>query len=295
MSTLAVSVLDPKQTAKAVETYGIGKARLPCPRMAVLAMLAGAYIGIGTQLFVFVTSSIDGSAVSPPVKFLGGLAFSVGLVLVVLAGAELFTGNCLLLIAWLHRSLKTLEVLLDWVIVWIFNFVGSIGISALLYGTGINGYNEGSLTPTGANLCKVAGGKASERAYEMFIRGIFANMLVCLAVILAIASKSPTGKILGVALPVSAFVALGFDHSIANMTFFSLATILNCAPEDQPRYWLNLLLSTLGNILGASILAVSYYFTFVRDERLPEDKDDESEYTEEDDSSALWLPLWRHF
>mmetsp|Transcript_42649 Transcript_42649/g.77501 ORF Transcript_42649/g.77501 Transcript_42649/m.77501 type:complete len:296 (-) Transcript_42649:35-922(-) len=294
MSTLSVSVLDPKQTAKAVETYGIGKARISYPRMVVLGALAGAYIGIGTQLFVFVTSSVDGSSASPPVKFLGGLAFSVGLVLVVLAGAELFTGNCLLLIAWLHRSLKTMEVLLDWIIVWISNFVGSIAISALFYGTGINGYNHGDLTPTGENLCKVAGGKASERAYEMFLRGICANILVCLAVILGIASKTPTGKILGVALPVATFVALGFDHSIANMTFFSLATMLSCSPEDQLRYWLNLLLSTMGNILGGLILAVSYYFTFVREERSAEDKDEEdSEYNDED-WSALWMPIWRN-
>mmetsp|Transcript_63314 Transcript_63314/g.151042 ORF Transcript_63314/g.151042 Transcript_63314/m.151042 type:complete len:298 (+) Transcript_63314:137-1030(+) len=291
---VSVSILDPKQTAKAVETYGVAKARLSYPRMTVLAVLAGAYIGIGAQLFAFVTSTFDGSAASPPVKFLGGLAFSVGLVFVVIAGAELFTGNCLLLVAWFHRSLRLYEVLIDWIIVWTFNFVGAISISALLVGTGINGYNGSDFTPTGQTVCKISGGKADERAYEMFIRGIFANMLVCLAVILAIASKTPSGKILGVALPVATFVALGFDHSIANMTFFSLATMLSCDPEDQPRYWLNLLLSTLGNILGASILAVSYFFTYVRDERPAEDKDDDaSDDVDEDDCSALWMPLWR--
>mmetsp|Transcript_15582 Transcript_15582/g.36482 ORF Transcript_15582/g.36482 Transcript_15582/m.36482 type:complete len:308 (+) Transcript_15582:92-1015(+) len=263
--SVAISVLDPMQTAKAVEAIGVSKAHLSYPRMAVLSVLAGAYIGMGAQLYLLVTSNEDGSAASGPQKLLGGFAFSVGLVMIAMAGAELFTGNCLLLIAWLTGKIKLAEVLLDWMVVWIFNFVGSIAVAGLIYGTGINGYYHEDYTAMGKNLCKVAAAKANEKEHEMFVRGIAANALVCLAVILAIASKSPSGKILGIAMPIATFVALGFDHCIANMTFFSLAVMVDCPLEDEGRYWLNLLLSTCGNTLGASVLAFSYYFSYMRD------------------------------
>mmetsp|Transcript_15581 Transcript_15581/g.36476 ORF Transcript_15581/g.36476 Transcript_15581/m.36476 type:complete len:286 (+) Transcript_15581:92-949(+) len=260
--SVAISVLDPMQTAKAVEAIGVSKAHLSYPRMAVLSILAGAYIGVGAQLFVLIITNEDGSPASGPQKLLGGFGFSVGLVMIALAGAELFTGNCLLLIAWLTGKIKLSEVLIDWVVVWHFNFVGSILAAAVFYGTGINGYYD-DLTPMGKTVCKVALAKTDEKEHEMFVRGIAANALVCLAVILAIASKSPSGKILGIAMPIATFVALGFDHCIANMTFFSLSTMLDC-PVEQGRYWLNLLLSTSGNTLGASTLAISYYFTYMR-------------------------------
>mmetsp|Transcript_67537 Transcript_67537/g.126172 ORF Transcript_67537/g.126172 Transcript_67537/m.126172 type:complete len:290 (-) Transcript_67537:87-956(-) len=264
--SVAISVLDPIQTAKAVETIGITKAHLSLPRMAVLSVLAGIYIGLGAEIYCLLTATTDGSSPTGGMRFLGGFGFSVGLVMIAMAGAELFTGNCLLLIACFTKKISVKDVLIDWAMVWTFNFVGSIMCAGLLYATGINGYDSSDYTALGQRVCNVSVYKAHEKPHEMFFRGIAANMLVCLAVILAIASKSPSGKIMGIAMPIATFVALGFDHCIANMTFFSLATLLDCPVHNHGDYWLNLLLSTLGNTLGASLLAGSYFFTYMQEE-----------------------------
>ena len=138
------------------------------------------------------------------------------------------------------------------------NFLGAIFGAALIYGGGNNGH-AGDLTPSGHRLCAIAIKKTELEWYKIFFRGILANILVCLAVICAAASTTASGKILAIFFPISVFVAIGFEHSIANMYTFSMATMLNCDVGSHGWYWLNLLLSSVGNLVGATLIAISYW------------------------------------
>lgn len=257
-------VLDNAMATEAIMNAGISKVKLPIHKMIILGVLAGVYLGFGGQLMNSILVVGDGETVGGPQKFLAGLGFSVGLMMIVGAGAELFTGNCLLIVSAMAKRITWRDLVVDWVIVYLSNFVGTILIAALIYGTGVNGYDPSDLTPTGKIACSVAVAKGKLRPHEMFLRGIGANMLVCLAILLAVASKTPTGKFVGIALPIAAFISIGFEHSIANMFIFSMATMLDCQGVGHGYYWLDLLLCTLGNILGAAFLAVNYWITYIQ-------------------------------
>lgn len=246
---------------------GITKVKLPIHKMILLGILAGVYIGFGGQLMYSILLTGDatgGTASGGPQKFLAGMGFSVGLIMIVGVGAELFTGNCLLIVSAMAKRITWTDLVLDWIIVYFSNFVGAILIAALIYGSGINGYRPSSLTPAGQIACNIAVAKGKLEPHEMFLRGIGANMLVCLAILLAAASKTPTGKFIGIALPIAAFISIGFEHSIANMYVFSMATMLNCEGVGHGYYWLDLLLCTIGNMLGAAFLAVNYWTTYIQ-------------------------------
>jgi len=227
-------------------------------KMIILGITAGLFVGLGGQT---VYSVFVGTDLSGPAKYLGGCAFSVGLMIIVIAGAELFTGNVLILMSVLARRVYWYEMVKDWLIIWPSNFIGCIIYAGMVQGGGLNGY-PGEWSHSGEVICSIAVTKTSLKTREMFFRGIGANMLVCLAVILCTASKSAAGKILACIFPIASFVTIGFEHSIANMYLFSVATMIDCPPA-QRMYWTNLGLVTLGNICGAAILALIYWICYI--------------------------------
>jgi formate transporter len=257
----------PKEIADRVETIGVAKARLPLLSQVALGVLAGGFIGLGALYFTLVTSDTALSfAVS---RLLGGLVFSLGLILVVIAGAELFTGNNLLVLAWASRRITTRELLCNWLIVYFANFAGALGLVALVY---LSNHGQMNGAGVGIQAVKIAAAKASLPFAEAFFKGVLCNILVCLAVWLALAGRSIVDKICAIIFPISAFVAAGFEHSVANMYFIPLGILLKDrvpagAVEhlDWSSLWTNLLPVTLGNIVGGALLvALVYSFIYQR-------------------------------
>jgi len=255
----------PKEIAVRVETLGVTKARLPLLTVVVLGVLAGGFIGLGALYFTVVTSDLSlGFAAS---RLLGGVTFSLGLILVVVAGAELFTGNNLLVMAWASYRITTGELLKNWVIVYLANFLGSMGLVLLVF---LSGHWQLANGAVGTNAVKIAVAKVALSFPEAFFKGILCNILVCLAIWLAMAARSVGDKILAVIFPISAFVAAGFEHSIANMYFIPLGILLkDRIPVDgaENLSWIglssNLLPVTLGNVAGGGVMvALVYYFVY---------------------------------
>jgi len=257
----------PKEIAERVETIGVTKARLPWLTQIALGVLAGGFIGLGALYFTLVTSDSQLSfAVS---RLLGGLTFSLGLILVVVAGAELFTGNNLLVMAWAGRRITSGELLRNWLVIFLANFAGALGLALLVYLSNHWQMNGGAV---GAQMVKIAAAKAALPFAEAFFKGLLCNILVCLAVWLALAGRSVVDKICAIIFPISAFVAAGFEHSIANMYFIPLGILLkdhvSTVAAEQLSWtglWWNLAPVTLGNIAGGSLMvALVYYFVYRR-------------------------------
>lgn len=255
----------PKEIAERVESIGVAKARLPLGSQITLGILAGGFIGLGAVYFTLVMS--DASLTFAVARLLGGLAFSLGLVLVVIAGAELFTGNNLLVMAWVSRRISTVELLRNWLIVYLSNFVGALGLVVLVLGSQQWHMNADAV---GVTAIKIAVAKASLPYWDAFFRAILCNILVCLAVWLSLAGRSVSDKILAIVFPISAFVALGFEHSVANMFFIPLGILLKTqltVPGSEGLSWIalwtNLFPVTLGNIVGGSVMvALVYRFVY---------------------------------
>jgi len=257
----------PKEIADRVETIGVAKARLPLLSQIALGVLAGGFIGLGALYFTLVTSDTTLSfAVS---RLLGGLVFSLGLILVVSAGAELFTGNNLLVLSWASHRITTRELLCNWLVIYFANFAGALGLVGLVY---LSNHWQMNGTAVGIQAVKIAAAKAALPFWDAFFKGVLCNILVCLAVWLALAGRSIVDKICAIIFPISAFVAAGFEHSVANMYFIPLGILLKGrvpagAIEQLNWYglWTNLLLVTLGNIVGGGLLvALVYYFIYER-------------------------------
>jgi formate/nitrite transporter len=249
----------PQEIAARVSEVGVGKARLPLLTQALLGLLAGAFIGLGALLFTLVAS--DASLGFATSRLLGGLAFSLGLILVTVAGAELFTGNNLLAMAWASRRITTPELLRNWVVVCASNFIGATGLALLVWLSGHTGLNDGAI---GRAAIRIATTKAQLSASELFFRGLLCNVLVCMAVWMALAGRSVTDKVLAIVFPITAFVAAGFEHSIANMYFFPLAIALG-APLGWGDLARNLAPVIAGNIIGGSVLvALVYWVIYLR-------------------------------
>jgi formate/nitrite transporter len=249
----------PKEIAARVDDVGVAKARLPLLTLALLGVLAGAFIGLGALMFTLVASDATlGFAVS---RLLGGLAFSLGLILVTVAGAELFTGNNLLAMAWASGRVSTREVLRNWAVVCATNFVGATGLALLVWLSGHAALNGGAI---GRAAIGIAVSKAQLPLVELFFRGVLCNVLVCMAVWMGLAGRSVTDKVLAIVFPITAFVAAGFEHSIANMYFFPLAIALG-APLGAGDLLRNLLPVIAGNIVGGSVLvALVYWVLYLR-------------------------------
>jgi len=257
----------PREVAQRVETVGVAKARLGTLPLLMLGMLAGAFIGLGGLFFIIVKSDPTlGFAAS---QVLGGLVFSLGLLLVVVAGAELFTGNNLLAMAWADGKVSSAEVLRNWVLVCLANFVGAVGLAVLVFLSGHWHMNGGAM---GEQVVRVALAKQNLGTAEAFFRGVLCNVLVCLAVWMAMAGRSVADKAVAIVFPISAFVAAGFEHSIANMYFMPLAWLIQQfggVPVAQAVTWGGMLGNWLpviaGNLVGGSVLVgLSYYVIYRR-------------------------------
>lgn len=222
--------------------------------MLTLAVLAGAFIALGAAAYTMVMTGADPGF--GPHRFLGGVVFSLGLVLVVVGGAELFTGNALMTMAAVDGKIGLRELSRAWAIVYAGNLAGALAIAALFAGTGLL---DG---PMGETARAIAEAKAALDPAAAFFRAILCNVLVCLAVWLSLASRSASGKLMAVILPVAAFVLLGLEHSIANMFFFPQALFAG-AEIGLDRILSNLAVVTLGNIVGgAGGVALAYRFAY---------------------------------
>ncbi|MCE9665578.1 formate/nitrite transporter family protein [Halomonas sp. M5N1S17] len=259
----------PSQIARRVESMGVAKARADALTLLVLAVLAGAFISLGALLFtVIMTDSGLGFGVT---RLLGGLGFCLGLVLVVIGGAELFTGNNLLAMAWASQLITTREVLRNWGLVYLGNVIGCLGTVLLVVWADIASLGGGNV---GETALQIARGKAALSFSEAFARGILCNVLVCLAVWLAMGGHSVTDKILAILLPISAFVTLGFEHSIANWFFLPLGLALDGqATVTLTGSLVNLVVVSAGNIVGGTLLVAGvYWLAYLRTPDKPDDR-----------------------
>jgi formate/nitrite transporter len=243
----------PAQIAQRIEQIGVAKARADALTLLVLAVLAGAFIALGALFYsVVVTGSELGFGIT---RLLGGLSFCLGLVLVVVAGAELFTGNNLIAMAWASGLVSHRGLLRNWGLVYAGNVVGALGTVALVY---LSGLMDG---PVGDTVLKIAQAKTALPPLQAFTRAILCNTLVCLAVWLVAGARSVTDKILAVIFPVTAFVAVGLEHSIANWFFLPLGLLLDAGHEMTAVAALqNLVVVSLGNIIGGSVLVAGVYW-----------------------------------
>lgn len=270
---LGFDAYSPQEIAARVESIGVAKARLPLLSTAMLGVLAGAFIALGTLYFVVVIS--DPGLGLAAARVLGGVCFSLGLLLVVVAGAELFTGNNLLVMAWADGRITTREVLLNWIVVCAANFVGAAGLALIVFLSDHATMNGGAV---GRAYLEVAAAKSSLPFWTAFWRGVLCNVLVCMAVWMAFAGRSVVDKLVAVIFPVSAFVAAGFEHSIANMYLIPLAMMLKASgaallPGGEAIGMLglarNLVPVIAGNLVGGSVLVALVYHVVYRRPGLP--------------------------
>jgi len=269
----------PKEIASRVETIGVGKANLNFLAKFSLAVLAGVFIAFGAVLF---TLAVHDSKLSFGLtQLIGGLSFCLGLILVVVAGAELFTGNNLLVMAFVSKKITLRQVIENWIIVYFGNFIGALSMALWIYLTRQWSANNSLV---GAKALLIANAKVNLPFLVAFSRGVLCNALVCLAVWLCMSGRSTTDKILSILFPITAFVALGFEHSVANMYFIPIglllknnAGVLEAAATMAGKagdfsnltvYGLlvnNLLPVTLGNIVGGGVLVgLVYWFVYLR-------------------------------
>ncbi len=255
----------PAEIAQRVQQMGVAKARASALTVLVLSILAGAFISLGALLFlVVITGSELGFGLT---RLIGGLAFCLGLVLVVIGGAELFTGNNLLAMAWASKLVDTGEVLRNWLLVYIGNVIGCLGTIILVLLADTAALSGGAV---GNTAVSIAAAKADLGMMQALVRGVLCNALVCMAVWLALGGHSVTDKFLALLLPISAFVALGFEHSIANWFFLPYGMVLDSASVSFSGAVMNLILVSIGNILGGTLLVAGvYWLAYLRPTQLP--------------------------
>lgn len=263
----------PKEIAAAVEDVGVAKANLRLLPMVALGVLAGAFIALGALYYTVVVSDSELSFATA--RVLGGLVFSLGLVLVIVAGAELFTGNNLMVMAWVSRRINLARLLRNFAVVYAANFAGALFVVFLVYHSGH--WQSGDI---GTKAVAIASAKTALPFADAFFRGVLCNMLVCLAVWIAMGARTVAGKILAVIFPVSAFVAAGFEHCVANMYLIPLGILLagdpgtglstgpvEVASASAPTWSglaTNLLPVTLGNLVGGAVLVAAVYWAIYR-------------------------------
>jgi formate/nitrite transporter len=272
-----MDALLPPQMAERAETIGVAKASMDAPRLFVLAVLAGAFIALGA---VFATTALAGSSALPwgPARVLGGVAFSLGLILVVVGGAELFTGNNLIVMAWASGRVSTPALLRNWAIVFVGNFAGA---AATALAVCLAGTARGGNGAFGEAAFAVAQAKLALHPVQAVVLGMLGNALVCLAVWLGYSARTTADRILAIVPPISAFVAAGFEHSVANMYFVPYAIFVAAldpdwvgahppvvgaaAPTWSAFLVRNLAPVTLGNIIGGAVLVGAvYWFVYLR-------------------------------
>lgn len=277
----SIDALLPPEMAERAERIGAEKTRLDTMSLMALAVLAGAFVAFGSMFSVVVTAGAEGFLPYGVGRLLGGLVFSLGLILVIVGGAELFTGNNLMVMAYASGRVGVREILRAWALVYVGNFVGAIGIALLVFLA--EGYSHGA-GAVGITALTSANGKASLSAVQALIHGVLANVLVCLATWLCFSARTTTDKILAIVLPIAAFSAAGFEHSIANMYLLSLALLTKYAAPST--FWsmigqtpstfshltalgalANLLWVTIGNMIGGVMVGITYWFIYLRKRR----------------------------
>lgn len=245
----------PAEIAQLVEAVGVAKARLPIGQMATLAILAGAFISFGAAGYLMVMTGAD--AGFGPQRLLGGVVFSLGLILVIVGGAELFTGNALMVMAAVEGKIGLGALLRNWGVVYLGNFIGALALALAFWLTGLL---DG---PMGQTAADVARAKAGGSALPWLVKGALCNALVCLAVWLSFSARDTTGKILAILGPIAVFVLLGLEHSIANMFFLPLGALagaeISVASGLGNLFWV-----TFGNIIGgAGGVALAYRYAYL--------------------------------
>jgi formate/nitrite transporter len=265
---LGLDAFSPREISEKIRSVGVSKARLSFLQTAMLGVLAGAFIGFGALYFTLVAS--DATMGFAATRVLGGFVFSLGLILVSVGGAELFTGNNLMVMAWADGKITAAELLRNWSVVYVANAAGAVGLALAVYLANHGAMNGGAV---GAAYVKIAAAKTALPFGEAFFKGVLCNVLVCLAVWLAMAGRTVVDKCVAIVFPVSAFVAAGFEHSVANMYFIPLGMLLadgvalpatvSLASLGWPGLASNLLAVTLGNIVGGSaMVALVYYLVY---------------------------------
>lgn len=282
--------LVPAEMARKAADVGVRKAALDVPSVLVLAVLAGAFIALGAifaltvsagSMTVTTEAGVTARVALPygVTRLLAGLTFSLGLILVVVAGAELFTGNVLLVIAWASGRLRTAAVLRNWALVFAGNLVGALGTVALVVAAG---WYRGGGGAIGSVVLATAQAKVDRPFVEALAAGILCNGLVCLAVWLTYSARTTTDRILAIVPPIAAFVAAGFEHSVANMFFLPAALAVRAVAPAS--FWdgtgldpaafagltpeavvANLVPVTIGNVIGGALaVAAVYWFVYLR-------------------------------
>jgi formate/nitrite transporter len=245
----------PAQVARLVEQVGVKKANLPIVATLMLGLLAGAFIAFGAMYYtVVMTGTTLGFG---PARLVGGVAFSLGLVLVIVGGAELFTGNNLIVMAWGEGKISLAQLLRNWGLVYLANFAGAAGCALMVTWSGTLGLGDGAVAETAMAIGKA---KVALGFGEAFFRGVLCNTLVCLAVWLCFAAHGVGSKILAIVLPISAFVALGFEHSVANMYLIPIAMLAGAEGVGVAGLIGNLVPVTLGNIVGGGVFVALVYW-----------------------------------
>ncbi len=246
----------PAEIAHRIEEAARAKASLPTVPLLALGLLAGAFIAFGALFSIAVLTGAD--AGHGPTRLLAGLAFSLGLILVIIGGAELFTGNALLVMAWVDGRVGGRAISRNWIIVYFANFAGALGMVVLAH---LAGLTQGEFGRTAARM---ATAKLALGPVELLARAVLCNALVCLAVWLSFAARDVAGKVFAIVWPISAFVALGFEHSIANMFVLPFG-ILAGAAGGIGDIAVNLAFVTVGNVVGgAGGVALSYWAAYGR-------------------------------
>lgn len=280
-----IDALLPNEMAQRAEEIGVKKALMDFPALFVLSVLAGAFIAFGA---IFSTITAAGAEVFLSfgvTKLLSGLVFSLGLILVVVGGAELFTGNNLIVMAWANRRVSTFQVLRNWTIVYLGNFVGAFGAALLVFLSGQYLFGNGAVGATALSIAKTKSTLGFGQAVAL---GILCNVLVCLAVWMNFSGRTTTDKVLAVFPPITAFVACGFEHSIANMYFIPIGILVKTSAPEA--FWTqigrtaedyssltvekfllgNLLPVTIGNVIGGAVLVgIVYWFVYLRKRSAP--------------------------
>jgi formate/nitrite transporter len=263
--------------ARRAEEIGVTKASMDTLTLLALAVLAGAFIALGG---VFATVALAGSESAPwgPVRVLAGLVFSLGLILVVVGGAELFTGNNLIVMAWAGGRVGAAALLRNWTLVYVGNFLGALSLSLAVFFAGSHHAGGGAF---GITALRIAADKLRLEFGQAVVLGVLCNVLVCLAVWLALSARTTTDRVLAVVPPISAFVAAGFEHSVANMYFVPLGLFIaafdpsfvgahGLQDQAQTLSWSvffarNLLPVTVGNLIGGALLVGGvYWFVYLR-------------------------------
>jgi formate transporter len=264
-----LNAYSPAEIKEAVEKVGVKKTNLPFLASFMLAVIAGGSIGLGALYYTVIVS--DAGLGFAAARVMGGVAFSLGLAIVLVGGAELFTGNNLIVMAWASGHVSTKEMLRNWVVVYFGNLIGAFGLVVLVF---LSHHLEMNGGRVGLSILNTAVAKIQPDAVTLFFKGVLCNLLVCLAVWLAYAGRSVTDKIVALVFPVSAFIAAGFEHCVANMYFLPLAWLMartGNVPADFDASVItmtgiihNLVPVTLGNIVGGAGLVGAMYWIIYR-------------------------------